>query len=357
MRRAQERQSYKVIQWATGGVGAPSLRAIIERNDLELAGVWVSSDTKAGKDAGELCGMPPTGILATTDAASLLTLDADCVSYTATDIDREAEVYDDFCAILAAGFDIVAAAPIPIFHPSTGEPEVISRIRAACEQGQSTLYITGIHPGAASDSIVGAVSSLSGAIDCIHISERLNLGDYDSRWLVAFGFGMTEEEDSQQWRPEMAAYYWGSIRRFLTETYKLAVDDVRVIRKTFLTPDSFSTGSGLKITEGTICGIHIEQHVMVKGELRLRLSNIYRARPENVEGMPEPPGGGGGYLIEVFGTPNLTSGLAFDVEDPLRDDLTATGVKLVNSIPAVCEAPSGFVSSFLDLPPVVGYFR
>ena len=39
---------------------------------------------KAGKDAGELCGVGPVGVHATTDAEALLRLDADCVCYTAT---------------------------------------------------------------------------------------------------------------------------------------------------------------------------------------------------------------------------------------------------------------------------------
>ena len=51
---------YRVIQWATGSVGAWSLRQIIDNPDLELAGVWVSGAAKDGKDAGELCGRPTT---------------------------------------------------------------------------------------------------------------------------------------------------------------------------------------------------------------------------------------------------------------------------------------------------------
>ena len=41
------------------------------------------SDSKAGQDAGELCGGPPAGVLATQDADALLDLDADCICYTA----------------------------------------------------------------------------------------------------------------------------------------------------------------------------------------------------------------------------------------------------------------------------------
>src|SRR2546428_2399166 len=76
--------SYRVIQWSTGNVGTFALRCIVGHPELELLGVWVHGPAKAGKDAGELCGLGPVGVRATTDAEALLALDADCVCYTAT---------------------------------------------------------------------------------------------------------------------------------------------------------------------------------------------------------------------------------------------------------------------------------
>src|SRR5439155_488838 len=49
--------SYRVIQWSTGNVGTFALRCIVGHPELELAGVWAHSTAKAGKDAGELCGL------------------------------------------------------------------------------------------------------------------------------------------------------------------------------------------------------------------------------------------------------------------------------------------------------------
>ncbi|MBV9412320.1 MAG: dihydrodipicolinate reductase, partial [Acidimicrobiia bacterium] len=49
---------YKVIQWATGNVGLHALRGILEHPELELVGLLVHSPEKAGRDAGELVGLP-----------------------------------------------------------------------------------------------------------------------------------------------------------------------------------------------------------------------------------------------------------------------------------------------------------
>ena len=49
--------SYRVVQWATGNIGTRSLRTAIEHPQLDLVGVYVHSPDKAGRDAGELCGL------------------------------------------------------------------------------------------------------------------------------------------------------------------------------------------------------------------------------------------------------------------------------------------------------------
>jgi hypothetical protein len=48
--------SCKVAVWATGGVGKHAIRTIADRLKLDLVGVWVHSDDKNGKDAGDLAG-------------------------------------------------------------------------------------------------------------------------------------------------------------------------------------------------------------------------------------------------------------------------------------------------------------
>jgi hypothetical protein len=74
---------YKVAVWATGGVGSYAIRTIADRPNLELVGVWVHSDSKNGKDAGELAGIEPVGVCATQDASEILGGEADCIVYAA----------------------------------------------------------------------------------------------------------------------------------------------------------------------------------------------------------------------------------------------------------------------------------
>ena len=69
---------YKVVQWATGNIGARSLRGVVEHPDMTLTGLFVYSPEKEGRDAGELCGLRPTGVVATGDIEDIIGLDEIC---------------------------------------------------------------------------------------------------------------------------------------------------------------------------------------------------------------------------------------------------------------------------------------
>ncbi len=94
--------AYRVIQWATGGVGRAGIEGILSHPELDLVGVWVHSEDKNGRDAGELCGRDPIGVRATTDAEALLAMEADCVFYAPIMADK-AEVI----RILESGKNVV----------------------------------------------------------------------------------------------------------------------------------------------------------------------------------------------------------------------------------------------------------
>ena len=72
----------RVIQWATGFVGQESIKGILAHPELELVGCWVHSPDKVGRDAGEICGIEPTGVIATNSIDELLALGADAVVYS-----------------------------------------------------------------------------------------------------------------------------------------------------------------------------------------------------------------------------------------------------------------------------------
>lgn len=92
----------RVVQWATGTVGIHAVPAIAAHPDLELAGLWVHSESKAGRDAGEICGGPALGVVASNDADALLDSAPDVVCYMANSDLRPDGVIDDIERCCAA---------------------------------------------------------------------------------------------------------------------------------------------------------------------------------------------------------------------------------------------------------------
>src|SRR6516225_3425476 len=97
---------YKVIVWATGVLGSLSLKLVIEDPRFELVGVYVYNPDKEGKDAGELVGMPATGVLATRDRDAIIAMDADCVVHTPLAPSME-ELDNDVVDLLSSGKNVV----------------------------------------------------------------------------------------------------------------------------------------------------------------------------------------------------------------------------------------------------------
>ena len=65
-------EKLRVFQFATGNVGSEMVGRIVEHPDLELVGLYCYSPDKVGRDAGEIVGMAPLGVMATGELADVL---------------------------------------------------------------------------------------------------------------------------------------------------------------------------------------------------------------------------------------------------------------------------------------------
>ena len=106
----------RVIQWATGVTGTIALRHVIGCPELELVGVRVYDPAKAGTDAGSLCGLPDTGIIATDECDALIQADADVVLYMGKAETDTPGCFADVCDLLASGKNVVATGS-RFIHP------------------------------------------------------------------------------------------------------------------------------------------------------------------------------------------------------------------------------------------------
>ena len=183
--------AYRVIQWATGGVGRAAIEGVLGHPELELVGCWVHSRAKDGVDVGALIGRDPIGVTATADVDALLALDADCVLYSP----------------LLADPSIVAAHPRvrqERRHAArlvlSAAPTSVARSTRACRAGGVTLHGTGIHPGGITERFPLMLSALSGSVTHVRAEEFSDIRTYGAPdvvrdWML---FGTTPEEAAHQ---------------------------------------------------------------------------------------------------------------------------------------------------------------
>jgi 4-hydroxy-tetrahydrodipicolinate reductase len=346
--------TYKVIQWSTGNVGVAALRCIIKHPDLELAGVWVHSADKAGKDAGELCGLPPTGELATNDAEALLASDADAVCYTATADLRPQDAVKDMARILAAGKNVVSSSVVAAVWPGHLEPSMRAPLDDACTTGGVSCFTSGIDPGWANDILPLLLTGTCEDIEHLRVMEIVNYKDYEQPTVLfdTMGFGQALDAKPLLLIPGVLSFAWGGTLKMLAAGLGVEIDELREVHERRPAPEKIDLGFGV-IEQGTTAAMRFEVQAIVNGEERIVLEHVTRLDDSLCPEWPQPVGAGG-YRVIVTGTPSYQCDVQMTAKPGQGDPgVIGTAGRIVNAIPAVCDARPGVLSA-LDLPPVTG---
>lgn len=345
--------SYRVIQWSTGNVGRYALRQILDHPDLTLAGVFVTSEAKDGKDAGELCGRPATGVRATRDAESLLAMGADCVVYTATADRRPFDAVKDIARILASGKNVVSSSVVGLVHPRALGERVTAQLEEACAKGNSSFFTSGIDPGFANDILPLVLSGLCGTWEEIRIQEIINYATYAQPEVLfdTMGFGKPLDARPILLMPGALGFAWGGTVKLLAEGLGLTLDRIEEWSERLPATKRLDI-QGHVIEPGTTAALRFEVRGIVGGKSVLVVEHVTRMDDDLA---PEWPKGNGSYRVLVKGVPGMRCEYEFWDEhgDHAVGGVVLTATRLVNAIPAVCDAAPGLLSA-LDLPLITG---
>ncbi len=348
---------YRVVQWATGNVGRHTLAGIDANPELDLVGVWVSSDAKNGKDAGELAGLGRSlGVTATTDGDALLALKPDCIVNTAMADHRLGEAIADLCTFLRAGINVVASGPVFLQYPYGVMPdETIAPILEAAREGNASLFVNGIDPGFANDWLPLVVTSISERIEEVRCMEILNYATYNQAMVIfdILGFGKSLEDTPFILLPGVLTTAWGSVVRQIAAALGIELDGIEEHHERLPAPETFEISSGV-IEKGTAAAMRFEVRGMWQGRPAVVLEHVTRLRDDLAPDWPQPAGAGC-YRVVVRGEPNYTCDLQLLGTDGDHNTagLKATAMRIVNAVPAVVEAKPGLLTA-LDLPLVTG---
>jgi hypothetical protein len=343
----------RVVQWCTGNVGRHALRAMIQRPELDLVGVFVGREENAGKDAGILAGLSPCGVIATNRAEDILALKADCVVFAAR-AQRELEpVLNTICALLRSGKNVVSTAASPLIYPKSMGAEVVAQLEGACREGGSSFHGTGIEPGWASEVLPITLSGLLGVVDRLTVREIMDYTSYDNvRMLFDFmGFGRPPAAERRVAKAESVVPAFRAPLMMIADAVGAQVDEYAFHFETALADRDFTIPAGM-VAKGTVSAMRFGLSAMIGGRAGLVIEHVTRVGEGQAPEWPQ----GRGWRCEVAGIPSFR--LEADIAvNPGEDDndqaCLATAMHAVNAIPYVCAAPPG-IRTFLDLPMIAG---
>jgi 2,4-diaminopentanoate dehydrogenase len=358
----------RVAVWGPGSMGVIALRGVIDHPELQLVDVVVHSDAKAGRDAGELCGADPVGVVATTDPSALLGGDADVVVYAAAANLRPLEAINDMVSILSAGKNVVSCSVVPLVYPNAVDPAFTTPLREAALAGGVSFFTTGIDTGFANDVLPLVLSGVSRTIDSIRVTEMFNYATYPDRSAVydILGFGQPPEYAAFAASPGVFTFGWGPVLHQLADGLGVRIDDLVENVERVPADTSFDTPTG-RVETGTIAGMRSTLTGYVAGNPTFVIDHVTRMHDDIAPEWPQPnisieprdlgyggASGRGVYRVEIEGSPSMRC--EFEMAEDHDHDLGARmagASRMVNAIPAVCAAEPGLLSA-LDLPLITG---
>lgn len=343
----------QVIQWATGPVGRHAIAAVADHPDLELVATYVYAADKVGRDAGDIAGIGPIGVLATNDRDAVLATEADCVLYMAQGDANPPPAIDDICALLASGKHVVSTAVTPLIYPASMGPEVVERLEAACAAGGATFHATGIEPGWASEVLPLAMSGIFRYVDSLVVQELMEYTHYDNAFMLfdVMGFGRLPDDPTVIGADaSLLASVFTAPLLLVADALGATVDEFTYDRQVVVTEDRFEIDAGT-IEVGTVESLRFSATAVIDGRPALTVEHITRLRPDSAPDWPS----GKGWKVTVEGLPSMVLDAKIAVHDEDENDQGCLGTAMhaVHAVVPVCQAGPG-IKTFLDLPTIVG---
>jgi 4-hydroxy-tetrahydrodipicolinate reductase len=341
-----EVKTYRVVQWATGRHGQKAMIGVLNHPHLELVGVYVHGEDKAGRDAGELAGIDPVGVLATNKIEDVIALKPDVVLYM-----REGYDPNEVTALLRAGINVITTRN-EFFYAEAMDPELRQQVEAACAEGRASIYATGSSPGFVTNYLPLALLSMSRHLDCLTIDEFADIpasvGPDMIRFVMGFGTPAEDGEINPLLLEHTTVGFTQSLKS-LAAALNIRVDEWITRGELAAATEPYTLEDGFVIEPGTMGAQRIISAGLRDGEPVLQFrSNWYCTTKLDKDWALR----GDGWLIQVEGDCPLLVDISMPDSKYHERAQQLTGLTahpVVNAIPHVVDAAPGHLTVF-DLP-------
>lgn len=335
---------YRIIQWATGSMGAAIVRGVLDHPDLEMVGAYVYSDSKSGVDVGTLVGRPAAGVHATNNVEAILAADADVVVHAGR-VGPYGSHDEDIIRLLESGKNVISINGYT--YTEYWNNERSKRLQEACIKGNSTLCGAGLNPGFIAEQVATLVTGLSSSVDHVEIVESADATKLrDPNYLFdALGFGADPKirsANDPSWLP-VAAFNGMYEETIGLVAYRLGMtlDRVEGDHIVHTAKADIPVYAGI-VRAGTVSHTNWRWHGIVGGKRRLTLSIHWYVDPTNLD-EPNPPL----WKVNVTGHPGARISINVEKHPDDRSKMSpeqyAVAARVINLIPLVVAAKPGLM--------------
>lgn len=337
----------RIVQCYSGGVGSEIARRLIAHPRMQLVGMLVHGDAKAGRDIGEVVGTEPIGIVTTQSLDAIIALKPNAAIWSAQGYHPAM-----IARLLEAGINVYTGLGGYFLE---GEPdrELLER---ACRRGGSTFAAGGNIPGLISDVLPIFLSGFTGQVRSIKAVQRNHVAHYPSAAQLRDGLGLGrppgEDEASRQldagweWLMRMSA-------KMVAAALQIPFTELRTTDKAIgiATASVTLPGSGLVIEAGTVGGVRWSWVAWSGERPFLTIVNEQTAMFGLGEGWRRDDGDPA-WTVELDASPPLIATLSWpEGESAAACNAQLNAARAINMIDALIDAPPGCLS-ILDLPMV-----
>jgi len=343
--------TYRVIQWASGNVGAKAVQAILDNPDLELVGMYAHSPAKDGRDVGDICGIGrEIGVKATCSLDAILALQADCVLHMPLPSliwgDNPGADTDVIVRLLESGKNVITT--VGYLYPKAYGAQIEARLAAAAAKGGASLHGTGLNPGFLGDLMPLMLSAMSRRVERVYVTEISNFAYYPAPDIMMGMMRMGQTPAQFEASAGRLKHWLGGLFResvmMVADGLGAPLDEIVETYELALADQAFTVAAGT-IEAGRVAGQHWKWTGMSGGRERVVHETVWRMHHSVAPDWPQGPN-----TVVIEGEPAMRLELG---DAWLNDPLGATAWHAVNAVPAVCEAKPG-IRTFLDLPLILG---
>lgn len=347
-------EQIRVFQVATGNVGTEMIKRIAAHPDLSLVGLHCYTPEKVGRDAGEIAGLAPNGVIATGSVEEIISAKPDVVTFHGVFPDE-----DLYVQVLEAGINIVTTADwITGWHRDTNHPHPSGRpvsevLAAAAAKGGATFYGTGMNPGL--NQILGVVCSADVAeIDNITTIESVDVSCHHSAdtWKEV-GYGLPVDDPRLPGMLEKYTRVFADSVLLMADCFDVQLDEVKFSYELGACTKDVDLG-WYQLPKGSLGGNYIKYQGLVGGVPKIETHLEWQMTPHTDPSWDIK----GCYITQVMGDPCVyNKHMIFpkpgvDLSDPTSFasiGMTVTGLPALNAVKSVVAARPGLLTS-ADLP-------